>query len=85
MRGREYIVFLVAVAAVLLAAGWIAGSGDTVSAQSGAVRDCHFTLFGDRYMSTSSVVRPDVFLLDVCTGDTWLFYRDGLEWVSVDR
>ena len=31
------------------AAGWIAGSGDTVSAQSGAVRDCHFTLFGDRY------------------------------------
>ena len=85
MRGREYIVFLVAVAAVLLAAGWIAGSGDTVSAQSGAVRDCHFTLFGDGHMTTTSSNRPDVFLLDVCTGDTWLFYRDGVEWVSVDR
>ena len=35
--------------AVVAAVGWIAGSGDTVSAQSGAVRDCHFTLFGDRY------------------------------------
>ena len=47
MRQREYVVFLV-VAAVLLAAGWFAGSGNTVSAQGALTSDCHFTLFGDR-------------------------------------
>lgn len=46
MRQREYAVFLV-VAAVLVVAGWLAGSGNTVSAQGAPTRDCHFALFGE--------------------------------------
>ena len=84
MRGREYIVCVAVAVAVLLVAGWVQGSGETVSAQSGPARECRFELFADGHMATN-VRRPDVFLLDGCTGETWLFYRDGLEWVSVPR
>ena len=83
MRGRDYTVVVLAVA-VLLGAAWIASSEDTVSAQSGAVRDCHFTLFADGYQATN-VRRPEVFLLDECTGDTWLFLGDDLGWFQLDR
>ena len=83
MTGRDYTVVVLAVA-VLLGAVWIAGGGDTVSAQSGAVRDCHFTLFADGHQATN-VRRPDVFLLDECTGDTWLFFRDDLGWFQLDQ
>ena len=38
MRQREYVVFLV-VATVLLAAGWFAGSGNTVSTQGAPTRE----------------------------------------------
>ena len=84
MRQREYVVFLV-VAAVLLAAGWFAGSGNTVSAQSALTGDCHFTLFGDRYMTTRTIDRPDVFRLDECTGDTWVLDRVSWQWVPVTQ
>ena len=88
MRGRDYTVVALT-AAVLLGAVWIAGSGDTVAAQrfqdlTLSVRDfevCHHALFGEPRVTG----RPDVFLLDECTGDTWVFDRGLLEWVSIPR
>ena len=82
MRQREYVGFLV-VAAILLAAGWFAGSGNAVSAQGAPTTDCHFTLFGDRYMSTRTADRPDVFRLDECTGNTWVLNHGAWQWVPV--
>lgn len=81
MQGRGYIVFLVAVAA--LAAGWAAGSAKAVLAQGETSGECHYTLFGDRYMSTRTFDRPDVFLLDECTGRTWIL--NGREWLPINR
>ena len=80
----RYVVF-VALATVLLAAGWLAGSGSAISAQTAGepARDCHFTLFGDRYMSTRTIDRPDVFRIDECTGDTWVLDRSSWEWARV--
>lgn len=66
MRGPDHTVVVLAVA-VLLGAAWTASSEDAMSAQSGTVRDCHFTLFADGYQATN-VRRPVVFLLDECTG-----------------
>ena len=72
-------------ALVLVAASWVVGTGDTVSAQDGVSRDCHFSLFSDRRMSTEKLPHssPSVFLLDECTGDTWI--RSGRRWRALDR
>ena len=43
MRVRENIGFWIA-ALLFAAAGWFAGGGNTVSAQTGEIRDCHYTL-----------------------------------------
>ena len=64
------------------AAGWLIGSGETVSAQD---EECMYSLFGDRYMSTRTIDRPDVFLLDECSGATWWFNRDRGEWIPLAR
>ena len=82
MRVRENIGFWIA-ALLFAAAGWIAGGGNTVSAQTGEIRDCRFTLFSDRHMSTGNFDRPDVFLLDECTGNTWI--RSGRSWRTMNR
>ena len=56
-----------------------------ISAQGAPTGDCHFTLFGDRYMSTRTIDRPDVFRLDECTGNTWVLDRGPWQWVPVTQ
>ena len=99
MKVHENIGFCVAVAALLLAAaGWIAGGGNTVSAQTGDIRDCHYSLVhgGTTWEGRLPVGRVDgdiggspwILLLDECTGNTWILdgRRPGTsKWRTINR
>ena len=83
MRQREYVVFLV-VATVLLAAGWFAGSGNTVSTQGAPTRELSLhAVRRSLHDHARTIDWPDVFRLDECTGDTWVLDRGSWQWVPV--